>query len=162
VRDSHYEDMRGPIPPVVYLPIRPVDSEGRLRKMTSAAFVLRVAGANPLALTPMLRREVMHARPGFVVSRVVPQTELGEQQTIRERLLAMLASFFAIVALLLAGIGLYGVLDYSLLRRRREFGIRIAIGAPTREMVRCATGDGLAMVVVGAAAGLSLALISKH
>ena len=113
--------------------------------------MLRVSGPNPLALAPILRREVARARPGFLVSRIVPETELVEQQTIRERLLAMLASFFAVVALLLAGIGLYGVLDYSLLQRRRELGIRIAIGAPARDIVRRATMDGLAMVLAGAA-----------
>ena len=95
----------------------------------------------------MLRREITRARPGFLVSRIVAQTELVEQQTIWERLLAMLASFFAIVGLLLAGIGLYGVLDYSLVQRRRELGIRIAIGAPARDIVRRATVDGLAMVL---------------
>jgi ABC-type antimicrobial peptide transport system permease subunit len=108
----------------------------------------------------MLRREIMRARLGFLVSRIVPQTELVEQQTIRERLLALLASFFATVALVLAAIGLYGVLNDSLVERRRKLGIRIAIGAPLREIVRRATMDGLAMVAAGAVGGLGLALLS--
>jgi putative ABC transport system permease protein len=160
VRDSRYDEMRGPIPPVVYLPFRSFDQTGALRTTRGAAFVLRVSGPNPLAVAPILRREITQARPGFLVSRIVPQTELVEQQTIRERLLAMLASFFAVVAILLAGIGLYGVLDYSLLQRRRELGIRIAIGAPARDIVRRATTDALTMVGVGALAGLGLALLS--
>ncbi len=160
VRDSRYDTMRGYVPPVVYLPFRSRDAAGQFRKPTGAAFVLRVAGPDPSALVPVLRREIMRARPGFLVSRIVPETELVEQQTIRERLLALLASFFATVALLLAAIGLYGVLDDSLVERRRELGIRIAIGAPLREIVRRATMDALAMVGVGAAAGLALALLS--
>ncbi len=160
VSDSRYEDMRTPISPVVYLPFRSVDPSGQFREPRGAAFVLRISGSKPLAIAPMLRREVARARPGFLVSRIVPQTELVEQQTIRERLLAMLASFFAVVALLLAGIGLYGVLGYSLLQRRRELGIRIAIGAPARDIMRRATVDGLAMVLAGALTGLAFALLS--
>jgi predicted permease len=160
VRDSRYEGMRGPVPPVVYLPFRSLDAAGQFRRPSGAAFALRVAGPDPLALAPMLRREIRRARPGFLVSRIVPQTELVEQQSIRERLLALLASFFATVALLLAAIGLYGVLNDSLVERRRELGIRIAIGAPLREIVRRATVDGLAMVAAGTAAGFALALMS--
>jgi putative ABC transport system permease protein len=162
VRDSRYASMRGPIPPVVYLPFRSVDAAGQFRKPSGAAFVLRVAGPDPLALAPMLRREIMHARPGFLVSVTVPQTELVEQQTIRERLLALLASFFATVALLLAAIGLYGVLNYSLVERRRDLGIRIAIGAPLPEIVRRATVDGMAMVAAGAVAGIAPALLTAR
>ncbi len=159
VRDSPYQSMRDPVPPVVYLPFRAVD-EGQVRKTSSAAFVLRVAGPDPVALAPVLRREILRGRPGFVVSRIVPQTELVEEQTIRERLLALLASFFATVALLLAAIGLYGVLDDLLVERRRELGIRIAIGAPLREIVRRATVDAWTMVGAGTVAGIGLALLS--
>jgi predicted permease len=162
VRDSRFEDMRTPISPVVYLPFRSVNENGQFRTPRSAAFVLRVAGPTPLAMAPLLRREIARARPGFLVSGIVPQKELVEQQTIRERLLAMLASFFAVVALLLAGIGLYGVLGYSVLQRRRELGIRIAIGAPAREIVRRAIADEFAMVLTGAVTGVVLALLSAR
>jgi ABC-type antimicrobial peptide transport system permease subunit len=81
-------------------------------------------------------------------------------QTVRERLLAMLALFFAAVALLLAGIGLYGVLDYSVLQRRREIGIRIAIGAQAGDIVRRVTAEVFSMVLAGALAGLALGMAS--
>jgi ABC-type antimicrobial peptide transport system permease subunit len=64
--------------------------------------------------------------------------------------------FFAAVALLLAGIGLHGVLDYSVLQRRREIGIRMAIGAQGGGIARLVTRDVLFMVVVGAIAGVGL------
>jgi putative ABC transport system permease protein len=79
-------------------------------------------------------------------------------QTVRERLLAMLGLFFAGVALLLAGLGLYGVLDYSVLQRRREIGIRMAIGARAAHIARGVMADALLVVAVGAAAGLALGM----
>ena len=81
-------------------------------------------------------------------------------QTLRERLLAMLALFFAAVALLLAGIGLYGVLDYGVLQRRREIGIRMAIGAPASGIARLVTLEALSMVIVGAFAGVAFGMVS--
>ena len=86
--------------------------------------------------------------------------ELNEQHTVRERLLAILAVFFAAVALLVAGIGLYGVLDYSVLHRRRELGIRIAIGASAGEIVRSVTASVFGMVITGALFGLLIGIVS--
>jgi putative ABC transport system permease protein len=100
------------------------------------------------------------ARPEFRVSNIRTQKDLNESHTIRERLLAMLALFFASVALLLAGVGLYGVLDYSVVQRRREIGIRLAIGAPAAGIARLVTVDVFAMVLVGAVAGLGLGMAS--
>jgi ABC-type antimicrobial peptide transport system permease subunit len=86
--------------------------------------------------------------------------EINQSQAVRERLLAMLALFFAAVALLLAGIGLYGVLDYSVLQRQREIGIRMAIGAPAIDIARRVTVDVFSMVLVGALIGLALGVAS--
>jgi len=72
----------------------------------------------------------------------------------------MLALFFAVVALLLACIGLYGVLDYSVMQRRREIGIRMALGARAGDVARRVTRDVFSMVIVGAFAGLALGLAS--
>jgi ABC-type antimicrobial peptide transport system permease subunit len=111
-----------------------------------------------MALVPLLRQQIQRARLEFRVSNVRTQTEINEAQTIRERLLAMLAVFFAAVGLLLAGIGLYGVLDYSVLQRRREFGIRIAIGAPAFDIARRVTEAVFSMVLLGSAAGAGAGL----
>ncbi len=64
------------------------------------------------------------------------------------------------MALLLAGVGLYGVLDYSVLQRRREIGIRMAIGAPAGDIARRVTVDVFSMVLLGAIAGLALGMAS--
>jgi len=81
-----------------------------------------------------------------------------QAQTVRERLLAMLAVFFGMCALLLAGIGLYGVLDYSVFQRRREIGIRRAIGAPAGNIARLVTLRVSGMIVAGALAGVAFGL----
>jgi putative ABC transport system permease protein len=162
VRDMRTDDMRGPVLPVVCLPFRSMDAEGKPRTSRGDSFVVRVARGSEGAVGSMLRRAVPRAQAGFLVSRVVPETELVEQQTIRERLLATLASFFAATALLLAAIGLYGVLQYSVAQQRRDLGIRIAVGAPAREVVRRATATGLAMMGLGAAIGFGMARISAR
>ncbi|MGC0771815.1 MAG: FtsX-like permease family protein, partial [Candidatus Acidiferrum sp.] len=74
--------------------------------------------------------------------------------------LATLALFFAVVALLLAGVGLYGVLHYSVLQRRREIGIRIAVGAQAGGIARVVTLEVFSMVLVGAIAGVGLGMAS--
>jgi putative ABC transport system permease protein len=74
----------------------------------------------------------------------------------------MLAFFFGVVALLLAGLGLYGVLDYSVLQRRCEIGIRMAIGAQSGDIARRVTKEVFLMVFAGALAGLTLGIASTR
>jgi predicted permease len=162
VHDARYRGMREPIPPVAYIPFLSIDEKGVGRARSQATFIVRSSGSNPLALASSLRQEVSRARPGFRVSNIRTQQEINESQTVRERLLAMLALFFAVVALLLAGVGLYGVLDYSVLQRRREIGIRLAIGAQPADIARQVTTDVFSMVVLGAIAGVALGMASAR
>jgi predicted permease len=150
VRDTPYRDIHEDIRPVVFVPFHSA------QPTREATFVVRTASANPLAMASSLRRAVTSAR----VTNIRPQIEFVQAQTVRERLMAMLALFFAAVALVLAAIGLYGVLDYSVLQRRREIGIRIAIGAQSGEIARRVTADVFRTVVAGAIVGFGLGMLT--
>jgi predicted permease len=158
VHDAPYRDLREPIPPVAYVPIHSIDAKGAAQPLRSATFIVRTASPDPRAMASILRREIPRARSEFRVSNILTQTEINQSHTTRERLLSMLALFFAGVALLLAAIGLYGVLDYSVLQRRREIGIRMAIGAQAGDIARRVTFEVFSMVLAGALTGLALGL----
>ena len=144
--------------PVAYTNFR--DDKGRM--LISGTLVVRTSGADALSLASILRTEVSRAQPEFRVSSVQTQQALIDAQTVRERLLALLALFFAVVAVLLAGVGLYGVLDYSVFQRRREIGIRIALGAQARDIARRVTFDIVAWILAGSLVGLALGIASAR
>ena len=162
VGDAHYRNLREPISPTVYVPIHSFDSTGAPGRRPFLTLLVRTAHSNPLALAQLLRREVTLARPEFRVSRVRTQLAINESHLVHERLLAVLAFFFATVALALAGVGLYGVLYYSVLGRRREISIRMVVGAPAPGVVRLVTARIFTMVALGAAAGFGLGLASAR
>jgi predicted permease len=154
VGNARYRDLREPIQPTAFFPLG--------LRYGRESFIVRTNGINPLAMGPVLRQEITRAQPGFRVSNLRTQTALIEQGTIRERLLAMLAMFFGTVALSLAGVGLYGVLDYSVLQRRREIGIRISVGAQTGDIAREVTIGTLAVVLAGSFCGILLGISSAR
>ena len=163
--DAGYRNIREPLMPVFYFPVRWIGKEGALLPTRQTTIMVRAASGDAKALGALeiaLSREIHEIRPDFRVVSARTQHELIDAQTVRERLLAMLGLFFAAVALLLAGIGLYGVLNYSVLQRRREIGIRIAVGAQRASIGRLVTIDVAAMVAVGVLAGAALGLASAR
>jgi predicted permease len=161
VRDARSrDDMRRPIRPTAYFPFHTVDPKGAFVPMGRGTFVIRTRTANPMTLAFILRQEVARAGSAIYVSNVRTQVEINLAHTLRERLLAMLAMFFAAVAVLLAGIGLYGVLDYGVLQRRREIGIRMAIGAQASDIARRVTVEAFSMVLLGAIIGIAFGITS--
>jgi predicted permease len=152
VGDTRYKDLREPIQPTAYFPFK--------RNYGRASLVVRTAGQNPLAMAATLQSEV--ARAGFRVSTIRTQTALVEQHTIRERLLAELALFFGVVVLTLAGIGLYGVLEYSVLQQQREIGIRIAVGAQAGDIAQEVILKVFTVVMAGLLCGIVLGIASSR
>jgi predicted permease len=157
VRNARYRYLSQAMLPVAYTAFH--DGKGLLQGGT---LVVRTKAKDPLALAALLRAEIRRNQPAFRITSIQTQQALIDAQTIRERLLAMLALFFATVALLLAAVGLYGVLDYCVSQRCREIGIRIAIGAQAGDIGRRVTFDVFAMVLLGAIAGLALGIASAR
>jgi len=148
--------------PQAYFPFSSIDDRGTLRPTADGTFIVRTSGSNPLELANVLRRAVPAARSEFRVSNIQTQLEINQSHTVRERLLARLAFFFGVVALLLSGVGLYGVLDYTVVQQRREIGIRMAIGAQAADIARRVTAEIFLMVIAGALAGLALGFASER
>jgi putative ABC transport system permease protein len=160
VADAPYSNLRDPIVPVAYIPFHSVDAQLVAQPVTQETFLVRTSGSNSRELAPVLRKAITKARADFRVTDLRTQSDLVRAQTVRERLLAMLAAFFSFVALLLAAIGLYGVLNYSLQQREREFGIHIAVGARIGDIAWQATSRVFLMVMAGAVIGAALGIAS--
>jgi predicted permease len=147
VRDTKYSDLRREINPMMFTP----------QTAGPAAFELRTA-ADPQALLPAIRKVVADVNANMPLFDVQTESEQIDRILFQERLVARLATFFSMLALVLACIGLYGLLSYDVARRRREIGIRMALGAQARDVLRLIVRQGIALALVGAAAGIGITL----
>jgi predicted permease len=145
--DAKYASLRTEIQPTMYTPLTG----------NSAHFQLRVSG-DPMTLVPAVRKIVAETDSNLPLSDVRTQTQQIEQILSQERLLSRLSSFFAVLAMALACIGLYGLLSYEVARRTRELGIRMALGAQRRDLLRLVVRQGIVLSLVGVAIGISAAI----
>jgi predicted permease len=145
-------DLRKPAEPSIYILLRP-RSHGTVH--------VRVQG-DPAAQGSRLREEVRAANSLFRVSTITAQSAVVEQTLLRERLLALLAGFFALIGLVLAAVGLYGVLSYAVVQRTREIGIRVALGARQLGVIRTVFTDASSAAVAGTVVGLAGGLYASR
>jgi hypothetical protein len=125
-----------------------------LHRDATGALAVRTHG-DPLLLAPRLRSEVLRVHPSLRVTDVTLQSTLVDNTLLRERLLALLSGFFGIVGLVLAAVGLYGVLSYFVVRRTREIGIRLALGARRQAVIGSVLAHVALALLLGIAAGLA-------
>jgi len=147
VANAKYNRLRREIKPTFYAPQVGGD----------AFFELRTA-VDPLTLVPAVRKLVNSENEDLALFRIATQTQAIDRQVSSERITAQLASFFGLLALVLACIGLYGLLSYEVSRRTREIGIRMAVGAQSHNVVRLVLAKALALIFAGAVAGIAAAL----
>jgi putative ABC transport system permease protein len=147
--DAKYNDLRETPPPTVYVPYRGQDGGGTLEVRTAL---------DPSSLTSLLRNEIPRIQPGFRLTEVNLQSAYINNHLTRERLMALLSGFFALVAITLVAVGLYGVLNYAVIQRTREIGIRVALGAQQGQAIRLVLSNIGLVVAVGLAVGLGIGL----
>lgn len=153
VRDTKLQTLRDEIQPMVYVASTQEEDAGNgtqfvIRPRQRAADVMPAVAAAVAAFGPALNLE-------FTVLDSAIQSAL-----VRERLMATLSVAFGVLAILVAAVGLYGVMSYTVARRANEIGIRIAMGAARRDVVRMVLNETAALVLVGVIVGTLLALAS--
>ena len=125
----------------------------------STAFLALKTRGDPLAMAGAVRSEVRTLDPSLPVSSVRSMEQVMESAQARPRFLALLLTLFSLTALVLATVGIYGVISYSVARRTNEFGIRMAMGAKPGDVLQLVLGQGLVLGVVGVIAGVLAAMV---
>ncbi|MGH9451104.1 MAG: ABC transporter permease, partial [Terriglobia bacterium] len=155
VQNAKYGELRNADPPTVYVPYLQA-----LSQAGAVYFEVRTHG-NPLAMVPSLRQVVNNVDKNLPLFDIHTETEKIGESLMQERLFAQLSSFFGGLALLLACVGLYGVLSYSVARRTNEIGIRMALGAQRGDILWMVLRETLLLIGIGVAIGVPCALAAS-
>ncbi len=152
VADAKYAHLRGQPPPTIYVPC--LQDVGLLGSMH---FDLRSSG-NPAKLESAVRRVAESLDPKAPLYDLQTEIEQINERLSQERMFAQLTSFFGLAALLLACVGIYGSLSFSVAQRSHEIGIRMALGAEKSDVLKMVVGQGLKLTLIGVAIGIAGAL----
>jgi putative ABC transport system permease protein len=120
---------------------------------TGSPYIMVRATGDPRRLTNAVRSAVARIDSGVAVARIRTMEEVVDQSSSRSRFLVLLLSMFSALALLLAGVGVYGVISYSVAQRTSEFGIKLALGAEPWRLMRYVLGQGLTLTIAGMLVG---------
>jgi putative ABC transport system permease protein len=118
------------------------------------SLVVRSSISTPESLSASLREVIRQGDPEQYVGTIQPMTKLVDDAVARRRFNALLTGVFAAVALILASVGIFGVLNYTVTQRTQEIGLRVALGAQTRDVLRLVLGQGVRLIVTGLGIGL--------
>jgi len=148
--DSKYDSIRSDVGPTIYLPYLQVADLG------SMTFELKTAAGTP-SMVGEIREAIGSVDQDLALLEVRTQTQQIEATLSQERVFAALTSGFGILALILASIGIYGIMSYTVSRRTNEIGIRMALGARSTTVLSMVLRETLLLALIGVAAGLAAA-----
>jgi ABC-type antimicrobial peptide transport system permease subunit len=141
---------------MIYLPIQqPLDP------LKGLALAVR-AGARPIELINPIRNEARAAGSDILLTNIATLSEQVDRTLVQERAIATLSLIFGLLAMLLAAIGLFGVMSYDVTRRTQEIGVRMALGASARRVVQLVMAETLGWVALGVTLGLGAALATTR
>jgi putative ABC transport system permease protein len=155
VKDTKYVDLRETAQDILYTPLAQLD------RPDADALILIRSNAPVSVLISSVKSVANRANPDMDVSFDVFR-QMIEEGLLRDRLMARLSGFFGILAVLLAVIGLYGVISYMVARRRNEIGIRMSLGADRRSIIALVLRESLLLLAVGLGLGIGLALAASR
>jgi predicted permease len=154
-RDVRYRNLRDRAERLVYLPLtQPLD------RITTILLAVRTRSGIAKTLMQPVRKAVREQIPGGFVTNIATIDQQVSDSLVQERLVSLLASFFSALALLLACIGIYGILSFAVLRRMREFGIRFALGARRAAVIWLILRETVLLVGGGMALGIPVVLVT--
>ena len=151
LRDAKYNSVRDAPPPTMFLPYRQT-------RLGNAVFEVRTASA-PAGVTGAVREAVRQIDPNLPLMDVSTQIEQVERRFIQEKFFAQATTLFGGMALLLASVGLFGLMSYNVARRTNEIGIRMALGGQRHDVLRQVMRDSMTLVAFGVAAGLAASML---
>jgi predicted permease len=152
VKDSKWINLRDESPAMYYRPYRQMGGTPVVRLVIRASGNVEPVSQALLAVTQSIDKSI-------ALANVVPFREIVNRTLVIERLVAQVSAWFGALALLIAAVGLYGVLAFNVARRRREIGVRIAVGANPGTIERLFLKESLALVAIGIALGVPLAIV---
>ncbi|HEY4303812.1 MAG TPA: ABC transporter permease [Gemmatimonadaceae bacterium] len=151
VANTKYRSLRDTAQPIVYLPRTQLPGERTIE--------IELYTSSPAAIAPAVRAAIAEADPQILFDISTLEGQLADSMPVM-RATATLAGFFGLLAVMLAAIGLYGIMSYSVARRRNEIGVRIALGAGQGRVMRMVLGDVGRIVTIGVILGIALAVIA--
>jgi predicted permease len=154
VRDAKYSNVRDPAPPTMY--------DTFMQNPRATAFLTLRTEGSPSALAPAVRQTIHDTDPNLPIVSIATQVESIERRFSQERLFAQAYALFGGIALLLASVGLFGLMSYNVARRTPEMGIRMALGAQRGRVLGMVMRESMLLVGIGAVVGVAVALAASR